>query len=87
MKLPKISTIRNKAITSIFVLLAMFIMATPAFANTSSWSFLAFYDGRVINGKTNGGFSPDDCWRFDDQWNHKDNSGIWESTDSQALVF
>jgi len=53
-KLPKISTIRNKAITSIFVLLAMFIMATPAFANTSSWSFLAFYDGRVINGKTNG---------------------------------
>jgi len=32
-------------------------------------------------------FSPDDCWRFDNQWNHKDNSGIWESTDSQALVF
>jgi len=54
MKLPKFSTIRNKVITAMFVLLAMFIMVTPAFANTSSWSFLAYYTGRVINGANNG---------------------------------
>jgi len=29
-------------------------MATPALANTSSWYFLAYYNGRVVNGKTNG---------------------------------
>lgn len=56
MKLPKISTIRNKTITVVFVLLITLIMVTPALANTSSWYFLAYYDGRVINGKTNGVF-------------------------------
>lgn len=56
MKLPKISTIRNKMTTVVFVLFVMLIMVTPAFANTSNWYFLAYYDGRVINGKTNGVF-------------------------------
>ncbi|MEW5830489.1 MAG: hypothetical protein AB1846_16490, partial [Chloroflexota bacterium] len=54
MKPSKISSIRNKAITGLFLFIALFIMATPALANSSSWYFLAYYDGRVINGKTNG---------------------------------
>ncbi len=56
MKLTKHSTIRNRIITTIMTLLAILVMATPVLANTSSWSFLAFYDGRVINGKSNGVF-------------------------------
>jgi len=54
MKLPKISTIRNKAITAMFVLFVTLVMMTPALANTSNWYFLAYYNGRVVNGKTNG---------------------------------
>jgi hypothetical protein len=56
MKPPKLLIFRNKFVTMLLVLLAMLIMVTPALANSSSWSFLAFYDGRVINGKSNGAF-------------------------------
>lgn len=54
MNLLKASTIRNKMIATVFALFVMLIMATPALANTSSWYFLAYYDGRVVNGKKNG---------------------------------
>jgi len=56
MKPTKYSTIRNRVVTTAMTLLALLVMATPVLANTSSWSFLAYYDGRVINGKTNGVF-------------------------------
>ena len=56
MQPPKLFIIRNKIVTAMLLLLAMFIMTTPVLANSSSWSFLAFYNGRVINGKTNGVF-------------------------------
>jgi hypothetical protein len=34
----------------------MLIMVTPVFANSSSWSFLAFYDRYYLSGKANGVF-------------------------------
>lgn len=50
----KYSRIRNHFVTSIFLILAMLIMATPALANTSSWYFLAYDYGLVIDGSVNG---------------------------------
>lgn len=52
----KRSTIRNRIITIAMTLIALLIMATPVLANSSSWWFLAYYDGRVINGHDNGVF-------------------------------
>lgn len=54
MKLPKFSVIRNKVVTALFLGLIVFLIATPVLANSSSWSFLAYYNGRKINGKKNG---------------------------------
>ncbi len=56
MKQLKYSRIKSNMLTVVFVVIAMFIMVTPALANSSGWSFLAYYDGRVVNGRTNGAF-------------------------------
>lgn len=47
---------RNRIVTTILTLLAMLIMATPVIANSSSWYFLAYYTGYVVNGHDNGVF-------------------------------
>lgn len=56
MQPPKYSTFKKNIIAATMTLVAVLIMVTPALANSRSWSFLAFYDGRVINGKNNGVF-------------------------------
>lgn len=57
MNLSQYSTIRNRIVTIVLLLLAMFVMATPALANSSSYSWLAYSDyGYVIDGSVNGVF-------------------------------
>ena len=58
MQLPKYSRIRNRVVTILMTLIAALVMVTPVWANTRNWSFLAFYDGRVINGANNGVYHP-----------------------------
>jgi len=48
--------IRNKIIAVAMVILASLVIVSPVIANTSSWYFLAFYDGRIIIGAHNGVF-------------------------------
>lgn len=50
------SRIRNYVITLLMTVIIMLVMVTPALANSSTWSFLAFYDGRYLSGKANGVF-------------------------------
>lgn len=56
MQLSKRSNIKNRIVTTIMILLAALVMATPVLANSSSWYFLAFYDKTTVNGKANGVF-------------------------------
>lgn len=46
----------KRAVATIFLVILALTVATPVLANSSSWSFLAFYDRYYINGKTNGVF-------------------------------
>lgn len=50
----KRTTIRNRILVSIMTIFAVLVMATPVFANSSSWWFLAYYDGYIVNGNWNG---------------------------------
>ena len=50
----KRSNIKNRIVTTILILLAALVMATPVLANSSSWYFLAFYDKTTVNGNING---------------------------------
>jgi hypothetical protein len=47
---------KNRIITIAMTVLAALVMVTPAMANSSGWYFLAYYDGRVVNGHDNGVF-------------------------------
>lgn len=47
---------KNRVITLAMTLLVALVMVTPVMANSSGWYFLAFYDGRVVNGHDNGVF-------------------------------
>lgn len=48
---------KNRVITLAMTLLAALVMVTPVMANSSGWYFLAYYDGRVVNGHDNGSFT------------------------------
>ena len=54
MQLPRFSITRNNLVTAMLMSFIMFVMVTPVLANSINWSFLAYYNGRVINGKANG---------------------------------
>ena len=47
---------KNRTITIAMALLAALVMVTPVMANSSDSYFLAYYDGRVVNGHDNGVF-------------------------------
>jgi hypothetical protein len=47
---------KNRVITIAMALLAALVMVTPVMANSSGWYFLAYYDGRIVNGHDNGVF-------------------------------
>ena len=52
----KYQCFKNRVITLAMTLLVALVMVTPVMANSSGWYFLAFYDGRVVNGHDNGVF-------------------------------
>ena len=56
MKSLKYSRIKNHIVTSIFLVFAMLVMASPVLANSSNWWFLAYYDRYYLSGKANGVF-------------------------------
>lgn len=56
MKTGKLHRLTNNLFSAFLVCLAILIIVTPVFANSSTWSFLAFYDGRYLSGKANGVF-------------------------------
>lgn len=52
----KHKSLKSKMIAIAMAILAALIIVSPVLANSSNWWFLARYDGRIINGASNGVF-------------------------------